>query len=178
MKKKVLLCVMALMWVLACPAMAGTGANGEDDEDPMQVLVGKQYTDLQLKDLNGQSHRLSEYVGKGKWVLIDFWASWCGPCRAELPELVKVYRAYHADGFEVVGISLDDDAQAWQKAVKKMNLSWNHLSDLKGWDSMAVEVYKVFGIPTNLLVNPQGRIVVSNIDLDDLPEKLDEVLGK
>ena len=178
MKKKVLLCVMALMWVLACPAMAGTGANGEDDEDPMQVLVGKQYTDLQLKDLNGQSHRLSEYVGKGKWVLIDFWASWCGPCRAELPELVKVYQAYHADGFEVVGISLDDDAQAWQKAVKKMNLSWNHLSDLKGWDSKAVEVYKVFGIPTNLLVNPQGKIVVSNIDLDDLPEKLDEVLGK
>ena len=179
MKKQFLLCVMALMWVLACPAMAGTGVNGEDDdEDPMQVFVGKQYTDLYLKDLNGQSHHLSEYVGKGKWVLIDFWASWCGPCRAELPELVKVYQAFHADGFEVVGISLDDDAKAWQKAVRKMDLSWNRLSDLKGWDSKAVETYKVFGIPTNLLVNPRGKIVASNIELDDLSAKLDEVLGE
>ena len=177
MKKKLLLWTMALMWGLVCPAVAGNGANGEEDEDPMQVFVGKQYTDLQMKDLNGQTHRLSEYVGKGKWVLIDFWASWCGPCREELPELVKVYQAYHSNGFEVVGISLDDDAQAWQKAVKKMKLSWHHLSDLKGWDSKAVVTYKVFGIPTNLLVNPQGKIVASNIDIDDLIDKLNEVLG-
>ena len=177
MKKKLLLWTMALMWGLVCPAVAGNGANVEEDEDPMQVFVGKQYTDLQMKDLNGQTHRLSEYVGKGKWVLIDFWASWCGPCREELPELVKVYQAYHSNGFEVVGISLDDDAQAWQKAVKKMKLSWYHLSDLKGWDSKAVVTYKVFGIPTNLLVNPQGKIVASNIDIDDLIDKLNEVLG-
>jgi thiol-disulfide isomerase/thioredoxin len=177
MKKKLLLWTMALMWGLVCPAVAGNGANGEEDEDPMQVFVGKQYTDLQMKDLNGQTHRLSEYVGKGKWVLIDFWASWCGPCREELPELVKVYQAYHSNGFEVVGISLDDDAQAWQKAVKKMKLSWHHLSDLKGWDSKAVETYKVFGIPTNLLVNPKGKIVASNIELEDLADKLNEVLG-
>ena len=178
MKRKLLLCVMALSWMLACPAIAANGAHGEDDEDPMEVFVGKQFIDLQLKDFNGQSHRLSEYIGKGKWVLIDFWASWCGPCREELPELVKVYKAFHADGFDVLGISLDDDTQAWQKAVKKMNLSWNHLSDLSGWDSKAVEVYKVPGIPTNLLVNPKGKIVASNLTMDELADKLNEVLGQ
>ena len=178
MKRKLLLCVMALSWMLACPAIAANGTHGEDDEDPMEVFVGKQFIDLQLKDFNGQSHRLSEYVGKGKWVLIDFWASWCGPCREELPELVKVYKAFHTDGFDVLGISLDDDTQAWQKAVKKMNLSWNHLSDLSGWDSKAVEVYKVPGIPTNLLVNPKGKIVASNLTMDELADKLNEVLGQ
>lgn len=82
------------------------------------------------------------------------------------------------DGFDVLGISLDDDTQAWQKAVKKMNLSWNHLSDLSGWDSKAVEVYKVPGIPTNLLVNPKGKIVASNLTMDELADKLNEVLGQ
>ena len=178
MKKKFLLCVMALTWVLACPVMAANGANGDEDEDPMEVFVGKQFIDLQLKDFDGQSHRLGEYVGKGKWVLIDFWASWCGPCLEELPELVKVYKAFHASGFDVVGISIDDDAQAWQKAAKKMKLSWNHLSDLNGWDSKAVEVYKVPGIPTNLLVNPSGKIVASNLDMEELADKLNEVLGR
>ncbi len=178
MKKQFILCLMALAWVFACPVMASTGANVEDDEDPMQVFVGRQYTDLQLKDFNGQTHRLSEYVGKGKWVLIDFWASWCGPCREELPDLVKIYEAFHNNGFDVVGISLDDEVEAWQKAVKKMKLSWHHLSDLKGWDSKAVETYKVFGIPTNLLVNPKGKIVASNIELENLIDKLNEVLGE
>ena len=178
MKKQFILCLMALAWVFACPVMASTGANVEEDEDPMQVFVGRQYTDLQLKDFNGQAHRLSEYVGKGKWVLIDFWASWCGPCREELPDLVKIYEAFHNNGFDVVGISLDDEVEAWQKAVKKMKLSWHHLSDLKGWDSKAVETYKVFGIPTNLLVNPKGKIVASNIELENLIDKLNEVLGE
>jgi len=178
MKKQFILCLMALAWVFACPVMASTGANVEDDEDPMQVFVGRQYTDLQLKDFNGQTHRLSEYVGKGKWVLIDFWASWCGPCREELPDLVKIYEAFHNNGFDVVGISLDDEVEAWQKAVKKMKLSWHHLSDLKGWDSKAVETYKVFGIPSNLLVNPKGKIVASNIELENLIDKLNEVLGE
>jgi len=177
MKRRIFLFVVALAWMLACPAMASTGVNAEDDEDPMAVLVGRQFTDLQLKDFNGQTHRLSEYIGKGKWVLIDFWASWCGPCREELPDLVKIYEAYHADGFDVVGISLDDDVQAWQKAAKKMKLSWHHLSDLKGWDSKAVEAYKGFGVPTNLLVNPKGKIVASNIEFEDLIDKLNEVLG-
>ena len=178
MKKQFVLCLMALALVFACPVMASTGANVEDDEDPMQVFVGRQYTDLQLKDFNGQTHRLSEYVGKGKWVLIDFWASWCGPCREELPDLVKIYEAFHNNGFDVVGISLDDEVEAWQKAAKKMKLSWHHLSDLKGWDSKAVETYKVFGIPTNLLVNPKGKIVASNIELENLIDKLNEVLGE
>lgn len=178
MRKKILWLMMSLMWAFNSPVMAGTGASGQEEEDPMQVFVGKQVIDLQMRDLEGQTHRLSEYVGKGKWVLIDFWASWCGPCRAEMPELVKVYKKFHANGFEVVGISLDDDAEDWQKAVKKMKLTWHHLSDLAGWDSKAVKTYKVFGIPSNLLVNPKGKIVASNIELEELTEKLAEVLGE
>ncbi len=178
MRKKILWLMMSLMWAFNSPVMAGTGASGQEEEDPMQVFVGKQVIDLQMRDLEGQTHRLSEYVGKGKWVLIDFWASWCGPCRAEMPELVKVYKKFHANGFEVVGISLDDDAEDWQKAIKKMKLTWHHLSDLAGWDSKAVKTYKVFGIPSNLLVNPKGKIVASNIELEELTEKLAEVLGE
>ena len=178
MRKKILWLMVSLMWAFNSPVMAGTGASGQEEEDPMQVFVGKQVIDLQMRDLEGQTHRLSEYVGKGKWVLIDFWASWCGPCRAEMPELVKVYKKFHANGFEVVGISLDDDAEDWQKAVKKMKLTWHHLSDLAGWDSKAVKTYKVFGIPSNLLVNPKGKIVASNIELEELTEKLAEVLGE
>ena len=177
MRKQFLVCMMLLTWVLACPAMASTAMNGEDDdEDPMEVMVGKQFVDLRLNDFAGQPHQLSEYIGKGKWVLIDFWASWCGPCREELPELVKVWKAYHAAGFDVVGISLDDKTQAWQKAVQKLNLSWTHLSDLKGWESKAVEVYRVWGIPANLLVNPKGKIVASNIGMEELADTLDKVL--
>ena len=178
MRKKILWLMVSLMWAFNSPVMAGTGASGQEEEDPMQVFVGKQVIDLQMRDLEGQTHRLSEYVGKGKWVLIDFWASWCGPCRAEMPELVKVYKKFHANGFEVVGISLDDDAEDWQKAIKKMKLTWHHLSDLAGWDSKAVKTYKVFGIPSNLLVNPKGKIVASNIELEELTEKLAEVLGE
>lgn len=178
MRKKILWLMMSLMWAFNSPVIAGTGASGQEEEDPMQVFVGKQVIDLQMRDLEGQTHRLSEYVGKGKWVLIDFWASWCGPCRAEMPELVKVYKKFHANGFEVVGISLDDDAEDWQKAVKKMKLTWHHLSDLAGWDSKAVKTYKVFGIPSNLLVNPKGKIVASNIELEELTEMLAEVLGE
>ena len=178
MRKKILWLMVSLMWAFNSPVMAGTGASGQEEEDPMQVFVGKQVIDLQMRDLEGQTHRLSEYVGKGKWVLIDFWASWCGPCRAEMPDLVKVYKKFHANGFEVVGISLDDDAEDWQKAVKKMKLTWHHLSDLAGWDSKAVKTYKVFGIPSNLLVNPKGKIVASNIELEELTEKLAEGLGE
>ena len=179
MRKQFFVFMMLLTWVLACPALASTVMSGDDDEeDPMEVFVGKQFTDLKLNDFAGQPHQLSEYIGKGRWVLIDFWASWCGPCREELPELVKVWKAFHADGFDVVGISLDEKTQAWQKAVQKMNLSWTHLSDLKGWESKAVEVYRVWGIPANLLVNPKGKIVASNIDMDELADTLDKVLGK
>ena len=146
------------------------------EEAKKQEIVGQQFIDLEEADPDGKMHKLSEYVGKGRWVLIDFWASWCGPCREELPELVKVWKAYHAAGFDVVGISLDDKTQAWQKAVQKLNLSWTHLSDLKGWESKAVEVFRVWGIPANLLVNPKGKIVASNIGMEELADTLDKVL--
>ena len=157
MKKQFILCLMALAWVFACPVMASTGANVEDDEDPMQVFVGRQYTDLQLKDFNGQTHRLSEYVGKGKWVLIDFWASWCGPCRDETPFVIKAYNDYKDKGLIVLGIPVQDKQDATKEAMKQLGIHYPQLLD-PGATTLAEE-YGVNGIPHLFLFGPDGKVL-------------------
>ena len=98
---------------------------------------GSQFKDIALQTPQGATKRLSDYCGKGNYVLVDFWASWCGPCRAEMPNVKKAYEKYHSKGFEIVGVSLDNDKAAWTGAIQRMNLTWPHLSDLKGWQSEA-----------------------------------------
>ncbi len=141
-------------------------------------FIGKQFIDLEAIDENGESHALSEYAGKGKWVLLDFWASWCGPCRAEMPNVKKAYRKYHDKGFEIVGFSFDDKKRAWVKAINDMDLTWIHLSDLKGWGSIAAEVYEIEGIPDNLLIDPKGKIVAHDLRGEDLEQTLAQFLGE
>ena len=140
--------------------------------EPQNPFIGKQFIDLQEADVNGQIHSLSEYVGKGKWVLIDFWASWCGPCCGEMPNVVANYQRYHDKGFEVVGLSFDIKKQAWINAINYFEMTWINLSDLKGWDSIAAETYLITGIPANFLVDPKGKIIAANLRGEALGEAL------
>lgn len=147
-------------------------------EGMLKRAPGSKFVDLEEKDLQGKSHKLSEYVGKGNYVLVDFWASWCGPCRAEMPNVKAAYEKYHAKGFEIVGLSFDQKHDAWEKAVKDMGLNWIHLSDLKGWQTVASGAYGVMSIPASILVDPQGIIVAEGLRGEALGEKLAEIYGE
>lgn len=138
--------------------------------------VGAQFTDFSMPDPNGNTHSISEYVKKNKFTLIDFWASWCGPCRAEMPNVVKAYDLYHAKGFEVVGVSLDNNKAAWVKAIDQLKMPWPHISDIKGWGCAGAALYNVKGIPANVLIDQQGRIVAKNLRGEDLLNKMAELL--
>ena len=147
-------------------------------EAKKNAYVGKQFTDLEEADTDGNMHKLSEYVGKGKWVLVDFWASWCGPCMQEMPNVVAAYEKYHAKGFDVVGLSFDNKKEPWLKAIADQKMPWTHLSDLKGWRTVASSVYDVNSIPDNLLIDPQGKIVARGLRAQALQDKLKQIFGE
>jgi peroxiredoxin len=137
--------------------------------------VGKQAPELSLPDANGRSIALSSY--KGKYLLVDFWASWCGPCRAENPNVVRVHNEFKGKNFAILGVSLDKEKDAWQEAIRSDKLDWTHVSDLKYWSSKAVETFKFNGIPFNVLIDPQGKVIAEGLRGDALEDKLKEVLN-
>lgn len=142
------------------------------------VAVGKPFADFEMADASGKMHKLSEFVGNGKnVVLIDFWASWCPPCRKEMPSLVNAYKQYKNKGFDIVGISLDSKPEAWAKGVKDLNITWTQLSDLQGWKNSAAALYGVNSIPHTLLVDKDGTIIAKNLHGEELDAKLKEVLN-
>jgi len=143
-----------------------------------KVGVGSKFSDLTMPKPDGQTMSLSEYAGKGSYVLIDFWASWCAPCMRELPNVLACYKKYHQKGFEIVGVSLDKDGDAWKAAIKNNQMPWPQMSDLAGWQSKAVEVYSFSGIPHTVLLDPQGVIIAKDLRGAALEEKLESLFGK
>lgn len=140
-------------------------------------LPGKMYTDLTMNDPDGKPRKLSEWCGKGNYVLVDFWASWCGPCRQEMPNVVANYEKYHDKGFEVVGISFDNKGDAWKAAIESIGMKWPQMSDLKGWKSEGAAVYGINSIPANVLLDGEGKIVATDLRAEGLGDKLKEIYG-
>jgi peroxiredoxin len=140
------------------------------------VAVGQIAPDFTMNDVNGNPVKLSEIYSKNQYTLIDFWASWCGSCRKENPNVVAVYNSYKLKGFGVCGVSLDTDKEKWLKAIADDHLTWPHLSDLKAWKNEAAVLYSVSSIPTNLLVDKTGKIVGHNLREEKLRGTIAQLL--
>lgn len=149
-------------------------------EDRLNALkataVGQNFVDLKGKTPDGKDISLSDYAGKDKYVLVDFWASWCPPCRKEMPAVVDLYNKYKNKGFEIVGVSLDKTNEDWIKGIKELNITWPQISDLKYWQSDLSSAYAVNSIPHMVLIDKNGKIIARGFDAHELSDKLAELL--
>lgn len=139
------------------------------------TAIGVVAPDFTQSDVNGKPISLSDF--KGKYVLVEFWASWCAPCRAESPNLIKQYATFKDKGFEILGVSVDHDKAKWLEAIKKDGLTWPQVSDLKGWESDVRKVYGICGVPANFLICPEGKIIGSHLMGESLNKRLGELLN-
>ncbi len=142
-----------------------------------KTATGSRYADFSFQDKEGRSVKLSDHVAKGKYVLLEFWASWCGPCRADIPHLKEVYELYHPEGFEVISISMDEDKEKWLKAVEDEKMKWLQVSDLQAFKGDLSKLYNFNGIPTCVLISPDGNIVTRNMRGSWMDKKLIELYG-
>jgi len=141
-----------------------------------RVQVGKQAIDFLMEDSEGKLITLNDF--RGKYLLVDFWASWCPPCRIANPNLVETYKKYNELGFEILGVSMDNDREQWLEAIEADNLTWKHVSDLKGWQNAAGQLYGVNSIPHIILVDKEGIIIGNRLSHEELETKLDEIFNQ
>lgn len=144
--------------------------------DEARLMIGGVAPEINLAQPEGSNLALSSL--RGKYVLIDFWASWCGPCRKENPNNVAMYNKYKDKGFEIYGVSLDQDPLRWKKAIEADGLTWKHVSDLKGWSSSAGQTYNIRSIPATVLIDPTGKIIAKGLRGEELEAKLAEIFGQ
>ncbi|WP_299060946.1 TlpA disulfide reductase family protein [uncultured Polaribacter sp.] len=140
------------------------------------LKIGDKFVDVESKNQKGELSKLSKFYGK--IILLEFWASWCGPCRQENPNLVNTYKKFNSKGFEIFAVSLDIDKESWLKAIKKDNLPWEQVSDLKGEKNEVSLIYGVSEIPDNFLIDENGFIIERNLRGQELNSKLEEILNK
>ncbi|QZT37122.1 AhpC/TSA family protein [Halosquirtibacter xylanolyticus] len=154
--------------------------EGQCIENRIKILkstqIGAIAPDFTMPGVDEKSTRLSDVYRMNKYTLIDFWASWCSPCRIENPNIVKAYQKYHEKGFGVFGVSLDMNKSSLQRAIEKDGIVWPNVSDFKGWRNAAAELYGIKSIPSNILVDREGRIVARNLREESLHQKLEELL--
>ena len=137
--------------------------------------IGQQVPDFSISDINGKTVKLSDFIGQG-YLLLDFWASWCGPCRKENPNVVEAYNKYHNQGFDVLAVSLDKTKEAWLRGIEEDGLKYHHVSELKFWNSDVARLYGIRSIPSNLLINSEGKIVAKNLRGNELQEVLSQFI--
>jgi thiol-disulfide isomerase/thioredoxin len=143
-----------------------------------KTAVGAIFADLTLQDKDGNSVRLSEHIGRdNRYVLLEFWASWCHPCRADIPHLKEIYKLYHSEGFDIISISMDNSKENWLKAVDEEQMPWLQVSDLKAFDGEISKLYNFMGIPFCVLISPDGIIVDRNMRGPFLIKKMRELYG-
>ncbi|RZL19221.1 MAG: TlpA family protein disulfide reductase, partial [Pedobacter sp.] len=141
------------------------------------ALTGEQFKDFVSTTPDGKTLSLKEVIAANKYTLVDFWASWCGPCRKENPNVVKTFNAFKEKGFTVLSVSLDDDGAKWKAAIEKDGMPWFHVSSLKGWKEPAAALYNIRSIPQNVLVDANGKIVATNLRAETLYGKVQSLLN-